>query len=157
MVFERGESTTGCYILIQGEKVEQVKKFVYLGSLFTNDSKHDRDIERKVNAENKVNGALLTIMNSKSVSRQARLAVHNGVLIPTLIHTILVDCNDTRCNCTAPHFCARSSRISTVLCSDTRKKKKQHRKRPYRADRDALKSARYLAPTDGLSDDKARQ
>ncbi|GBP52846.1 Acetylcholine receptor subunit alpha-like [Eumeta japonica] len=35
---------------------------------------------------NEVNGALLAIMNSKSVSRPARLAIHNGVLIPMLIY-----------------------------------------------------------------------
>ncbi|GBP40105.1 hypothetical protein EVAR_33681_1 [Eumeta japonica] len=74
MVFERDESTTEFDILIQGEKIEQVKEFVYLGSLFTNDGKHDRDIERRVNGGNKVNGALLSIINSKSLTRRARLA-----------------------------------------------------------------------------------
>ncbi|GBP82830.1 hypothetical protein EVAR_56129_1 [Eumeta japonica] len=86
MVFERGESTTEYEIRIEGEKVEQVKKFVYLGSLFTNDGKYARDIERRANAGNKMNGALLAVMNSKGVSRQASLAIHNGVLIPTLMH-----------------------------------------------------------------------
>ncbi|GBP26823.1 hypothetical protein EVAR_81188_1 [Eumeta japonica] len=47
MVFERDEITTECDILIESEKVEQEKEFVYLGSLFTNDDKHDRDIERE--------------------------------------------------------------------------------------------------------------
>ncbi|GBP79593.1 hypothetical protein EVAR_64265_1 [Eumeta japonica] len=61
MVFERGESMTECDIVIEGEKVGQVKELVYLGSLFTNDGKHDRDMERKVNAGNKVNGDLLAI------------------------------------------------------------------------------------------------
>ncbi|GBP39161.1 hypothetical protein EVAR_26947_1 [Eumeta japonica] len=81
MVFERDESTTECNILIKGEKVEQVKEFVYLGSLFTNYSKHDIKIERRVNAENKANEALLAIINNKNVSRQARLVIHNGFLI----------------------------------------------------------------------------
>ncbi|GBP92531.1 hypothetical protein EVAR_61850_1 [Eumeta japonica] len=86
MVFERGKRTTDCDILIEGEKIEQVKEFVYLGSLFTNDNKHDIDMERKVNAGNKANATLLAIMNTKSVSRQARLAIHNGVLIPALMY-----------------------------------------------------------------------
>ncbi|GBP83147.1 hypothetical protein EVAR_66905_1 [Eumeta japonica] len=42
----------------------------------------------RVNAGNEVNGALLAIMNSKSVSRQARLAIHNGVLIFTLMNIL---------------------------------------------------------------------
>ncbi|GBP08786.1 hypothetical protein EVAR_7355_1 [Eumeta japonica] len=72
VMFERGESTTECDILTEVEKVEQVKGFVHLGSLLTNDGKHDRDIERRVNVGNKMNGAFLAIINSKSASRQAR-------------------------------------------------------------------------------------
>ncbi|GBP18523.1 hypothetical protein EVAR_12984_1 [Eumeta japonica] len=68
LVFQRGENMTECNTLIEGEKVKQVKEFVYLGNLF-NDGKHDRDIERRVNTGNKVNGALLAIMNIKSVLR----------------------------------------------------------------------------------------
>ncbi|GBP52397.1 hypothetical protein EVAR_4680_1 [Eumeta japonica] len=86
MVFERGESTTERNILVEGEKVEQMKEFVYLGSLFTNDGKHYINIERGVNAGNKVNGALFAILNSKIVSRQARLTIYSGVLIPTLMY-----------------------------------------------------------------------
>ncbi|GBP86364.1 hypothetical protein EVAR_62726_1 [Eumeta japonica] len=51
MAFERGESTIECDLVIEGEKVEQVKEFVYFGSLFTNDDKHDRDIERRMMRE----------------------------------------------------------------------------------------------------------
>ncbi|GBP75899.1 hypothetical protein EVAR_11011_1 [Eumeta japonica] len=79
-MFEKGESTTECDILIEGEKVEQAKEFVCLGNLFTNDGKHDRDIETRVNE------ALLAIMNSKTLSRQARLAIHSGILISTLMY-----------------------------------------------------------------------
>ncbi|GBP54681.1 hypothetical protein EVAR_47184_1 [Eumeta japonica] len=39
MTFKRGESTTECDILIEGDKVEQVKEFIYLGNLFTNDDR----------------------------------------------------------------------------------------------------------------------
>ncbi|GBP50611.1 hypothetical protein EVAR_28801_1 [Eumeta japonica] len=86
-VFERRESTTESDILIEGEKVEQMKEFVYLGSLFTNDGKHDRDIERRVKAGNKMNRALLAIMNGKSVSQQTHgLAIHNGVLISMFMY-----------------------------------------------------------------------
>jgi hypothetical protein len=52
LVFERDEGMTNCEIFINGEKVEQVKEFVYLGSLFTRDGKCDSDIERRVNAGN---------------------------------------------------------------------------------------------------------
>ncbi|GBP43316.1 hypothetical protein EVAR_31200_1 [Eumeta japonica] len=86
MVFERGESTTECDINIEGERVEHVKEFVYFSNLFTNDGNHDRYIERRVNVGNKANGNLLAVMYSKSVSRQAHLAIHNGVLILTFMY-----------------------------------------------------------------------
>ncbi|GBP32762.1 hypothetical protein EVAR_18915_1 [Eumeta japonica] len=38
MLFERGENMTECDVLIEGEEVDQVKEFVYLGSLLTNDA-----------------------------------------------------------------------------------------------------------------------
>ncbi|GBP21120.1 hypothetical protein EVAR_11151_1 [Eumeta japonica] len=71
----------------RSEKVEQVKELVYLGSMFTGDGKHDRGIERSVHARNKSNGPSLAIMNSKSVSRQAHLAIHSEVLIATLMYS----------------------------------------------------------------------
>jgi hypothetical protein len=70
---------TNCEIFMNGEKVEQVKEFVYLGSMFTRDEKCDSDIERRVNAGNMVNGALHAFMGSRVVSKKAQLAVHSGV------------------------------------------------------------------------------
>jgi hypothetical protein len=46
----------------------------------------DSDIKRRVNAGNMVNGALHAFMGSRVVSIKAQLAVHNGVLLPTLIY-----------------------------------------------------------------------
>ncbi|GBP58696.1 hypothetical protein EVAR_97099_1 [Eumeta japonica] len=40
----------------------------------------------RVSAGNKENGALLVNMNSKSVLQEARLAIQNEVLIPTLTY-----------------------------------------------------------------------
>ncbi|GBP21463.1 hypothetical protein EVAR_12064_1 [Eumeta japonica] len=85
MVFESSESTTECDILIEGGKVERLKEWLDLGGLFTKDDERDRDIERRVNAGNKVNGVLLAIMDSKSALRQTCLAIYKGVLIPTLM------------------------------------------------------------------------
>ncbi|GBO98942.1 hypothetical protein EVAR_342_1 [Eumeta japonica] len=84
MAFKRDQTTTESLILIEDEKVEQVKEFVHLGSLFTNYDKNY--IERKVNAGNKVIEALFVISNSKSVSRQAPKAIHKRVLIPALVY-----------------------------------------------------------------------
>ncbi|GBP32763.1 hypothetical protein EVAR_18916_1 [Eumeta japonica] len=81
MLFERSESMTECDIYIESERAEQVR------TLFTNDGKHDRNMERRVNAGKKMNGALLAIMNRNSVTRQARFPIHDRVLIPMLMHS----------------------------------------------------------------------
>ncbi|KAI5632627.1 reverse transcriptase (RNA-dependent DNA polymerase) domain-containing protein [Phthorimaea operculella] len=85
-IFEKEDSTTECNIIIEEERVEQMKEFVYLGSKFTSDGKSESDIERRVNAGNMVIGALHAFMNSQKVSNKARLAVHRGVLVPTLMY-----------------------------------------------------------------------
>ena len=38
--------------------------FVYLGSMFTRDGNIDADVERRVNAENKVNGGIRVLKTS---------------------------------------------------------------------------------------------
>ncbi|GBP73818.1 hypothetical protein EVAR_54870_1 [Eumeta japonica] len=72
---------------LEKEQVSQKgERVCILEYLFTNEGKRDRDIERRVNAGNEGNEALLAITNRESVSRQARLTIHNKVLIPTLMY-----------------------------------------------------------------------
>ncbi|GBP96174.1 hypothetical protein EVAR_46827_1 [Eumeta japonica] len=73
MVFEKSEKTTACDIFIEDEKVEQVKEFIYSGILFTNDRKYETDIERKVNAENKI--FLIVISTTKWACEPQRVVV----------------------------------------------------------------------------------
>ena len=56
IVFERDEDVSLCEVKINNMCVEQVNEFVCLGSMFTKDGKIDADVERRVNAGNKVNG-----------------------------------------------------------------------------------------------------
>ena len=44
------------------------------------------DVERRVTAGIKVNGALAGLLKSQSITQKARLAVHNAVLVPTLLY-----------------------------------------------------------------------
>ena len=59
---------------------------VYLGRLFSRDGKYEMDVERRIAAGNRVNGALAALMRRRNVSTAARLAVHNAVLVPTLLN-----------------------------------------------------------------------
>ncbi|CAG5002623.1 unnamed protein product [Parnassius apollo] len=75
MVFEREESKTVCEIRIEGELIEQVDEFVSLGCVFSRDGRYDKDIERRVNAGNRVNGALHSIVKNQNVSKKARMVM----------------------------------------------------------------------------------
>ncbi|GBP24944.1 hypothetical protein EVAR_12611_1 [Eumeta japonica] len=79
MVFERGESTTKCNVHIDGEKVEQVKEFVYLDTLFTNGGKHDRDIKRRVNAGNKCNRCVVCVRSLGNID-MVTVILENSVI-----------------------------------------------------------------------------
>ncbi|XP_049870886.1 uncharacterized protein LOC126370141 [Pectinophora gossypiella] len=84
LVMEREENVSECRIMIGNEMVEQVNEFVYLGTMFTRDGKCDEDIERRVRLGNSVNGAMHAVVSSQCISQDARMAVHNAVLVPTL-------------------------------------------------------------------------
>ena len=47
---------------------------------------NDIDVERRSAAGNRVNRALATLMRRRNVSTTVRLAVHNAVLVPTLLY-----------------------------------------------------------------------
>ena len=68
------------------QDIEQVNEVVYLGSMSSRDDRYEMDVERRIAAGNKVNGALAALMRRRNVSRAARLAVHNAVLVPTLLY-----------------------------------------------------------------------
>ena len=55
------------------ELLEQVSEIVYLGSIFTRDSKYMQDVERRVCARNRVNGALRSLIGSHSLNTKAKL------------------------------------------------------------------------------------
>lgn len=64
-------------------EIQQLYVFVYLGSLFTKDGKAHKDIEWSVNAVNSIIGGL---GGNKKMSKEAKLAVHNVVVIPILLY-----------------------------------------------------------------------
>ena len=84
LVFERNEERAKCKItdlkyMMNGKTLEQVNELVYLGSMFSRDGRYEMDAERRI-AGNKVNGAMRHVITA------ARLAVHNAVLVPTLLY-----------------------------------------------------------------------
>lgn len=81
MVLQKDDEMTECNIEIGSGKIERVKEFKYLGCMCIDDA----DIESRVKAENLMNGALHSFVSHQNVSKNARLVVHKGVLMPTLM------------------------------------------------------------------------
>jgi hypothetical protein len=86
VVFEKGENVTECKIQIDGQWLDQVNEFVYLGSLFHRDGSLDGEIERRVNACLRVVGATGKICRDQDIDMKCKLAVYESVLIPTLTY-----------------------------------------------------------------------
>ena len=80
LVFERDEERTVFMISVNGKILEQVNNVVYLGSMFSRDGRFEMDVEGRIAAGNKVNGALAALTRRRYVSTGARFAVHNAVL-----------------------------------------------------------------------------
>ena len=53
--------------------------------MFSRDGRYEIDVERGIAAGNRVNGALTALMRRR-ISTAACLAVHNAVLVPTLLY-----------------------------------------------------------------------
>ena len=85
LIFERDEERTECKISVNSMILEQVNEVVYLGSMFSRDGRYEMDVERRIAAGNGVNGVLAALMRRRNVRTAARLAVHNAVLVPTLL------------------------------------------------------------------------
>jgi len=86
MVFERGDVKTDCIISMNGERLEQVDDFVYLGSLFERNGRIDSEVERRVNAGRRVLGAMKGVVKNQTVSKEAKVAVYKSVVVPTLMY-----------------------------------------------------------------------
>ena len=63
-MFERNDERTKCEINVNEKNLEQPNEIVYLGSMFARDGKSDVDVERRVTAGSKVNGALAGLLES---------------------------------------------------------------------------------------------
>lgn len=72
---------------LDGNILEQVKEFKYLGCIFSGDAKFDKE-----NAERKIKGNQVTsqlrsrIFNKKEVSKETKLLIHNAIFRPTIMY-----------------------------------------------------------------------
>ena len=73
-------------------------------------------MERHIGTDNRVNGALAALVRRRNVSTAARLAVHNAVLVPTLLDGsetwVLKKKNERKMNAVEMRSCRRICGVS---------------------------------------------
>ena len=68
-------------------EVEQVSKFTYLGTIFSEDGKLDAEIQSRTNKANAVGFQLSRcFFNKKEVSERTKLVVYNSIFRPVLTY-----------------------------------------------------------------------
>lgn len=85
MVFG-GENGDASEITLNGEKLERVKDFIYLGRMYQEDGNIDGEIERRVAAGRKVVGSMAGLAKSDALSSKAKISIYNTVLVPTVLY-----------------------------------------------------------------------
>ena len=74
-----------CTIHVKGTQLKQVDEFKYLGSIFAENGRQDREIDRRINLASGVSRELWkTMISNPHLSRQSKLAVFRSVFKPTL-------------------------------------------------------------------------
>ena len=73
-------------ITVDNNKMKQVEEFKYLGSIFTQDGKIDREIEARIKKANTVTYQLAPILAHDSVSMETKRQLINSIFTPTLCY-----------------------------------------------------------------------
>jgi len=71
--------------MLNGEQLEQVSEFVYLGSTITEDGKCSRDIRKRIGLASGVIGRLSKIWKSKDISVKTKVHVYRALVVLTLV------------------------------------------------------------------------
>jgi len=72
--------------MVNGEQLEQVIEFVYLGSTITEDGKCGGDIRKRIGLASGVIGRLSKIWKSKDISIKTKVQVYKALVVPTLAY-----------------------------------------------------------------------
>src|SRR6218665_2769713 len=69
-------------INIQGENIEQVEQFVYLGGLINADGSNEKDIQRTVGRTSQAFGMMTRIWKSKELTKKPKIKIYETMLQP---------------------------------------------------------------------------
>ncbi len=75
-----------CKIILNGEKMEEVNEFKYLGSVMCKHGGTEGETRERALQGRKVVGSLGHIMNGRRVSMEVKRDLRNTVIVPTLTY-----------------------------------------------------------------------
>ena len=81
-----GKKHSNLNIKINDTKIKQVQEFKYLGSIFTEDGRLDKEIEARVQKANAINYQLAPLLRHPKISLPAKQQMINSIFIPTLCY-----------------------------------------------------------------------
>ena len=73
-------------ICVNGDEIEVVDEFVYLGSLVTTDNDTSREIQRRIMAGNRSYFGLRRALRSNRVRRQTKLIIYKTLIRPVVLY-----------------------------------------------------------------------
>ena len=81
----RNEDDARLNIMLNGEALEEVDQFKYLGSVIAANGGVEADVHHRVNERCKVLGALKGVMKNRGLGMNVKKALYEKVVVPTVM------------------------------------------------------------------------
>ena len=74
------------HVILNGEPLEEVGRFKYLGSQVAADGGCDRDVVHRMNEGYRTWGALKSVLSNRGLGIKAKKCLYEGVIVPTALY-----------------------------------------------------------------------
>ena len=82
----RNQNNAGLNVMLNGEALEEVDQFKYLGSVIAANGGVEADVRHRVNEGCKVLGALKGVMKNRGLGMNVKKVLYEKVIVPTVIY-----------------------------------------------------------------------
>ena len=74
------------HVILNGEPLEEVDCFKYLGSQMTADGGYERDVVHRINEGYRAWGVLKSVLSNRGLGIMAKKCLYQGVIVPTALY-----------------------------------------------------------------------
>ena len=86
MRWSRNEDGAGLNVMLNGEALDEVNQFKYLGSVTAANGGVEADVRHRVNEGCKVLGALKGVMKNRGLGMNVKKVLYEKVVVPTVMY-----------------------------------------------------------------------